>query len=69
MKQKARELQTETVEDNHACYVLITCGQPSEDGNMNVQMTVTGDSSLAEMLLQHAQTIMEENQEDDGGFA
>lgn len=68
MKQKAHTLQTEK-EDSHACYVLITCDQPSEDGDMNVQMTVNGDSALAEMLLKHAQTIMEENEDDDGGFA
>lgn len=66
MKQKEHELPAETSEENHACYVLITCGQPSEDGDMDVQMTVNGDSSLAEMLLQHAQTIMEEKQEYDG---
>lgn len=66
MKQKKHELPTETLEEDHACYVLITCGQPSEDGDMNVQMTVNGDSSLAELLLLRAQTIMEEKQDDDG---
>lgn len=63
MKQKEHELLTESLVEDHACYVLITCGQPSEDGDMNVQMTVNGDSALAELLLLRAQTIMEENQE------
>ncbi len=50
---------------NHACYVLITCEKPSEDGNMHVEMTYEGDASLASYLLQGAQNIIDEQCEEE----
>lgn len=47
---------------NHACYVLITCDPPTEDGDMNVQMTYEGDATLAAYLLQGAQSFMDDQE-------
>lgn len=43
----------------NACYVLITCGEPSKDGKMEVEMTYEGDSSLAAYLIESAQSFIE----------
>ncbi|PIS01221.1 MAG: hypothetical protein COT84_03600 [Chlamydiae bacterium CG10_big_fil_rev_8_21_14_0_10_35_9] len=50
-----------TLSKNHACYVLITCSDPSEDGKMDVEMSYDGDETLASYLLQSAQNIFDEN--------
>jgi hypothetical protein len=47
----------------HACYVLITCDSPTEDGRMQVEMSYEGDPVLAAYLLQGAQNILEEEQD------
>ncbi|MEI8365244.1 MAG: hypothetical protein WCF65_02390 [Parachlamydiaceae bacterium] len=39
----------------HACYVLITCDEPSDDGKMQVEMSYEGDATLAAYILQGAQ--------------
>lgn len=49
---------------NHACYVLITCDAPTDDGNMQVEMTYEGDAALASYLLQGAQSMIDEKGED-----
>ncbi|MBS0650930.1 MAG: hypothetical protein JSR93_07210, partial [Verrucomicrobia bacterium] len=41
------------------CYVLITCGEPAEDGKMQVEMTYEGDRSLAAFLIESAQDIID----------
>ncbi len=46
--------------DNHACYVLITCEKPSKDGHMNVEMTYEGEVDLAAYLINTAQGILDE---------
>jgi hypothetical protein len=43
----------------NACYVLITCGQPSEDGKMQVEMIYEGDVSLAAYLIESAQGLLD----------
>lgn len=48
----------EVLEQNPSCYVLITCGQPSDDGKMQVEMTYQGDVALASYLLEGAQYYM-----------
>ena len=53
-----------TLSAKHACYVLITCSEPSEQGKMNVELSYDGDESLASYLLQSAQDIFE-NQVDE----
>ncbi|MGE3954853.1 MAG: hypothetical protein AB7F31_06695 [Parachlamydiales bacterium] len=44
----------------NACYVLITCGEPSPLGEMEVEMTYEGDSDLAAYLIDSAQTLFEQ---------
>jgi len=50
-----------TLGKNHACYVLITCDEPTADGNMQVEMSYQGDANIASYLLQGAQNIIDED--------
>lgn len=59
MNSKERKLIRNTLSKNHACYILITCEEPSEDGKMQVEMTYEGDTVLASYILQGAQIEME----------
>ena len=61
MKRKTAKGIQESLSKNHACYVLITCEEPSEDGNMEVKMTYEGDVALAAYLLQGAQSIIDDH--------
>lgn len=54
----SQDLRNALAEKN-ACYVLITCGEPTEDGKMEVEMTFEGDASLAAYLLESAQGLIE----------
>jgi hypothetical protein len=45
--------------ENNACYVLITCKEPSADGKMNVEMVYDGDEVLASYLVDNAQQIFD----------
>ena len=36
-------------------YVLITCGEPSRDGNMDVEMSYKGDPDLISYLIRDAE--------------
>jgi hypothetical protein len=60
MKQCVRKRIKDTLAKNHACYVLLTCDEPTSDGNMQVEMTYEGDATLAAFLLQGAQNIIDE---------
>ena len=44
----------------HACYVLITCSEPSKEGQMEVQMTYEGDESLAAFLVDNASQVFDD---------
>jgi len=44
---------------NNACYVLITCSQPSQDGKMQVELNYSGDENLASYLIDGAQNVFE----------
>lgn len=46
-----------------SCYVLITCGEPSESGEMQVEVTYQGDVALASYILQGAQTFFDQEVE------
>lgn len=50
-----------TLGENNACYVLITCGSPSNDGKMEVEMSYEGDEVLAAYLVENAQQVFENN--------
>jgi hypothetical protein len=63
MKQHDSKNLQEILNRNHACYVLITCGEPSENGEMQVEMTYQGDAALASYLIQGAQYFIDEEEE------
>lgn len=42
---------------NCNCYVLITCTEPSKEGDMEVEMTYEGDESLVSYLVENAQVF------------
>lgn len=68
MNSKDRKLIRQTLSKKHLCYVLITCGEASEDGNIQVEMTYEGDATLASYILQDAQNKIhdQENKRKDG---
>lgn len=51
---------TRALSENNKCYVLITCGEPTQDGQMHVEMTYGGDPVLAAYLVESASTFMED---------
>lgn len=59
MKPNATQLHKKLSKEN-ACYVLITCGHPSEDGEMAVEMSYQGDFEAVSYLLQGAQSMIDE---------
>ena len=63
MKNKIDKEIKEQLAKDRACYILITCDQPTQDGNMNVEMNYDGDPMLAGLLLQKAQEIIDIQQE------
>ena len=66
MKGGIRKSTREALAKDHACYVLITCSDVDDDGQMNVEMTYEGDPTLAAYLLHSAESFIdaEENEED-----
>lgn len=60
-KKYAREQIKKTLSKNHACYVLVTCSEPTEEGKMEVELSYDGDESLVSYLLQSAQNVFDEN--------
>jgi len=58
-KRKGTQVDFNKLKD-HACYVLITCGQPSADGKMQVEMTYEGDPTLAAYLIENAQGFIDQ---------
>ena len=42
-----------------ACYVLITCTEPSADGKMEVAMNFEGDEDLAAFLVENAGQVFD----------
>jgi hypothetical protein len=65
MNKRSRKHLQEALDKNPSCYVLITCGQPSEDGQMQVEMTYQGDAALAAYLLQGAQLFIDQEEDLD----
>lgn len=61
MKEDIAKRIKETIgKKQNACYVLITCEEPKEDGRMQVEMTYEGDVCLAAYLVESAQGILSE---------
>ncbi len=49
-----------TLGEKHACYVLITCSEPTEEGKMEVEMSYQGDETLAAFLVDNASQVFDE---------
>lgn len=62
MKRGVEKILKDELAKKHACYVLITCGEPSDDGKMHVEMSYEGDATLAAYILQGAQLRLEEEE-------
>lgn len=45
---------------NNACTILITCEKAAHNGKMQVEMSFDGDSDLAALLIDNAQTYLEQ---------
>lgn len=62
MKKNSRKHLQEVLDKNSSCYVLISCGQPSAEGEMQVEMTYQGDVTLAAYLIHSAQMYIEQEE-------
>jgi hypothetical protein len=60
---REKEESHQALAESHACFVLITCSEPSEDGKMQVEMTYEGDPSLAAYLIESAYGLIENQNE------
>ncbi len=49
-----------TLGEKHACYVLITCTEPTEEGQIEVEMSYEGDETLAAFLIDNASQVFDE---------
>jgi len=59
-KEVTLEKIKQTLKCQHACYVLITCDEPSKQGHMQVEMSYEGDESLAAFLVDNASQVFDE---------
>lgn len=69
MDKRSRKHLQEVLDKNPSCFVLITCGQPSENGEMQVEMTYQGDAALAAYLIQGAQLFIDQEEEVDTSYS
>ncbi len=61
--QGLRVSKQKILKEDQACCIVITCGQPSADGKMSVEMSYEGDPILASYLLENAQGFIEHNED------
>jgi len=47
--------------ENTTCYVLLACSEPTEEGEMQVEMSYEGDEDLACYLLDSAKQVFVKN--------
>ncbi len=63
-KKNAKELSLEKIKQSlknqHACFVLITCSEPTLEGKMDVEMSYEGDETLASFLVDNASQVFDE---------
>lgn len=64
MKRGVEKCLKDELAKKHACYVLITCNEPTDDGRMQVEMSYEGDATLAAYILQGAQLHIEDTDAD-----
>lgn len=58
-KRAVSQRMHELLEGDHSCIVMITCGEPTEEGQMPVEMVYEGDPNLADFLLHSAQEVLQ----------
>lgn len=51
------------LKEDQACCIMITCGRPSADGKMAIEMIYEGDPILASYLLENAQGFIEHDED------
>ncbi len=61
--EKPTEEIKKALDERHASYVLITCTDTSENGEMEVQMHFKGEDALLSLMLDNASQIFEERRE------
>lgn len=66
-KDKSQQELREMLAESNACYVLITCTEPTGDGKMEVEMTYDGDPTLAAYLIESAHGLIDQDTENDPG--
>ena len=60
MEYKKRDLVKKAVGKKTACYVLVSCEEPSSSGEMKVELTYEGDETLACFLMENAQVYFDD---------
>lgn len=61
MNKKDRKSIEAALDKDPSCYVLITCGRPLEEsGQMDIEMSYSGDPALVSYLVESAQQILVE---------
>jgi hypothetical protein len=56
----AEKLIKKAVNEDCACYVLISCTAPNKEGKMEVQMNYEGDETLAAFLVENAVQVFDD---------
>ena len=57
-KQHTFEKIKEYLAENNLCYVLLTCSRPSEEGEMQMEMSYEGEDHVASYLIESAHEII-----------
>lgn len=65
MDKKTLGVLNKTLGNKCACYVLISCSLPDEDGKMEVALNYEGEEDLASYLLDSAQQIFMNKEHDE----
>lgn len=59
LKQDIKQELRDQLANQYACYVLITCDEPTPDGKMNIEMNYEGDAALAAYMIEGAQGVID----------
>lgn len=63
-KRLLKEEMQQFLEDKYEAFVLITCSEADEKGQMQVDMKYKGDEDLVSYLLQGGSQVFENHEED-----
>jgi hypothetical protein len=58
-KELSMEVIRKFLSENHAAYVLVTCSEPSQKGEMQAEMFHEGDECLISYLVDNARHILD----------